>query len=68
MSSDPQSTPEFTDAEHDEIMRLHIVEGHTISGAMLVVWGKRLAASQEPLGEEFEKVLSDNLEALYVRS
>ena len=33
--------PEWTDAEHDEILRLHIVEGHTISGAKWVVYQRR---------------------------
>lgn len=33
--------PEWTDAEHDEIMRLHIIEGYTISEAKLVVFERR---------------------------
>jgi hypothetical protein len=36
--------------------------------AALAEFARRLAASQEPLGEDFAKVLHDNLEALYVRS
>lgn len=37
----PQHEPVWTDAEHDEIMRLHIVEGMTISGAKRVVFDQR---------------------------
>lgn len=35
------SEPEWTDAEHDEIMRLHIIEGMTVSGAKWHVYQKR---------------------------
>ena len=43
--------PIWTEAEHDEIMRLHIIEGYTISGAMRLVSDQR---SEHKMGDLIE--------------
>ncbi len=52
--------------------RCPIQDPHFCLGARCQVTGicdfnRQLAAKQEPLGKEFEKVLFDNLSDLYVR-
>lgn len=53
MSDDPRQIPDpdrwgaliktaWTDVEHDEIMRLHIIDGLTIDHAQRVVFDKRM--------------------------
>ena len=44
--------PEWTDAEHNEIMRMHIIEGLTISGAMHRVFEQRNESTK--MGELIE--------------
>lgn len=39
--------PEWTEAEHEEIMRLHIVEGLTIDAAQLRVFQRRVPSAKD---------------------
>lgn len=43
MPNETTTEPDWTETEHDEIMRLHIIEGHTISGAKRIVFERREA-------------------------
>lgn len=47
----------FTDVENAEIMRLHIVEGLTISGAMILLTQQRIAALQN--GDEGTRIVQE---------
>ena len=39
--------PEWSEAEHEEIMRLHIIEGLTISEAKLLVFRRRVPSANK---------------------
>lgn len=47
----------FTDAEHAEIMRLHIVEGLTITEAMILLTQRRIDAQQS--GDEGTRIVQE---------
>ena len=45
----PETTePDWSDAEYDEILRLHIIEGYTISEAKRISCGRRQAVVLQP--------------------